>query len=93
MPTDVQYSRSLERPGMDRVYAPDILPRLQSLLADLADIDFVCEQELDAVERSEDDESLKRRQIAHLRRCHQERRAPYVAALENLQERIRSCFE
>jgi hypothetical protein len=31
--------------------------------------------------------------IAELRRYHQERRAPYVAALEELQEQVRACFD
>jgi hypothetical protein len=93
MSTDVQYLRFQVSSRMDRVYSPDILPRLQSLLADVADIDFACEQKLEAIERKSGDESLKRKKIAQLWREHQERRAPYVAALEELQEQVRGCFE
>jgi hypothetical protein len=93
MSTDVQHLRFQESSRMDRVYSPDILPRLQSLLADLADIDCACKRKLEIIERSFGDESLKRRKIAELWRDHQERRAPYVAALEELQEQVRGCFE
>jgi hypothetical protein len=93
MPTNLQHSRFQETSYTDRVYSPDILPRLQSLLADLADIDFACQQKLEAIERGRGDESLKRRKIAQLWQEHQESRAPYVAALEELKEQIRGCFE
>lgn len=93
MPLDVQQPRSRETSTMDRVYSPDILPRLQALLADLADIDLACEKKLDTIERSLGDESLKRKMIARLWEYHQERRAPYVAELEELQERIRAGFD
>ncbi|WP_201864426.1 hypothetical protein [Microvirga soli] len=92
MPTDVQHLRFQETSRTDRVYSPDILPRLQALLADLADIDLACQQKLEAIERSLGDESLKRRKIARLWKDHQDRRAPYVAALEELQAQARDCF-
>jgi hypothetical protein len=93
MPTHVQHLRFQEPSRTDRVYSPDILPRLQSLLADLADIDFACEQKLKAIECGRGDKSLKRRKIDQLWREHQERRARYVAALEELQKQVRGCFE
>jgi hypothetical protein len=93
MPTHVQHPSFQELPGIGRTYSPDTLPRLQSLLADLADIDFACEKSLKAIERSLGDESLKRRKIAQLWRDHEERRAPYVAALEELQAQARGCFD
>ncbi len=93
MSTDVQHPRFQETSSTDRVYSPDILPRLQSLLADLADIDFACEKSLKAIERGLGDESLKRRKIAQLWQDHQERRAPYVTALEELQAQVRGCFD
>ena len=92
MPTDVQHPRVQEPSHTDRVYSPDILPRLQSLLADLADIDLACQQKLEAIEGGLGDESLKRRKIAQLWQDHQDRRAPYVAALEKLQAQARDCF-
>ena len=93
MSTDVQHPRYQEPSSRDRVYSPDILPRLQSLLADLADIDLACQQKLEAIERGLGDESHKRRKIAQLWQDHQDRRAPYVAALEELQAQARDCFE
>ena len=93
MSTDVQHLRFQKLSRLNRVYSPDILPRLQSLLADLADIDFACQQKLAAIERGRGDESLKRRKIAQLWQEHQESRAPYVAALEELQEQAKGCFE
>lgn len=92
MSTHVQHRSPQETTAADRVYSPDILPRLQSLLADLADIDLACEMGLEAIECGTADGSLRRQMIAELRRDHQERRAPYVAALEELQERVRGCF-
>lgn len=93
MPTDVQHPRFQETSSTGRVYSPDILPRFQLLLADLADIDFACERKLEAIERRPGDESLKRKKIVQLWQSHQERRAPYVAALEELQQRVRACFD
>ncbi|MBM1169989.1 hypothetical protein [Microvirga arabica] len=93
MSTDVEHLRFQEPSRSNRVYSPDILPRLQSLLADLVDIDFACQQKLEAIERGRGDESLKRRKIAQLWQDHQDRRAPYVAALEDLQEQAKGCFE
>lgn len=92
MRTDVQHLRFQEASGMERVYSPDILPRLQALLADLADIDLAFEMKLEAIECGTDDEGVKRKIIAQLRRDHQERCAPYVMALQELQEQARGCF-
>lgn len=93
MPADVQHLRFQEPSRMHRVYSPDILPRLQSLLADLADIDLAFGQKLKAIEYGRGDVSLKRKKIAQVWREHQERRAPYVATLEELQKQVRGCFE
>ncbi len=92
MSTDVEHLRFQKLSRLNRVYSPDLLPRLQSLLADLADIDFACQQKLAAIERGRGDESLKRKKIARLWQDHQDRRAPYVAALEELQAQARDCF-
>lgn len=89
MPIDVQQPRFEGTVNRDRVYSPDILPRLQSLLAILADIDIYYEKKLDVVERSPGDKSLKRSMIAELWQRRQERRASYVAELEDLQEQVR----
>ncbi len=92
MPVDVQHPRFEEVQTRNRVYSPDILPRLQSLLAILADIDVAFEKRLEVVEHSPGDESLKRKMIAELWQQRQERRASYVAELEELQERVRDSF-
>lgn len=92
MPTNVQHLRFQKLSRLDRVYSPDLLPRLQSLLADLADIELACQQKLEEIEHRLGDESLKRKRIALLWQEHQERRAPYVAALEELQKKARDCF-
>jgi len=92
MSTDVEHLRFHKLSRLNRVYSPDILPRLQSLLADLAEIDFAYQQKLEAIERGLGDESLKRRKIAQLWQEHQESRVPYVAALEGLQEQAKNCF-
>ncbi|MBF9197370.1 hypothetical protein [Microvirga terrestris] len=93
MATEVKHLRFQKQSRLNRVYSPDILPRLQSLLADLADIDFACQHKLAAIERGLGDESIKRRKIALLWQEHQESRAPYVAALEELQEQAKDCFQ
>jgi len=93
MSLDAQHRRLQETSRTGQVYSPDILPRLQSLLANLADIDLACEMGLEAIERSTGDESLRGQMIAELRRRHQRCRAPYVAALEALQEQVRGCFD
>ncbi|QFU16325.1 hypothetical protein [Microvirga thermotolerans] len=74
-----------QRPVM---YSPEILPRLQSLLARLADIDFAFERDLESVSRGEVDERLKRKERAILRTRHRDRRAPYLRDIAALQARI-----
>ena len=73
-------------------YAPDLLPRLQAVLADLADLDFAYEKSLDTVRQSSEDEGRKSAMIASLRHEHRERRAPYVRELTALKEQIEATF-
>ena len=75
--------------GEARMYAPAVGPLLQSLLATLADIDFAFESDLEVVETSATDETLKRKIIERLREQHRERRAPYVRQIDALQQGIR----
>jgi hypothetical protein len=72
------------------VYPPEIQPLLQSLLAALADIDFVHESEVAIIRDSSADEWLKQGVIRRLEERHRERRAPYVRQLEAVEERIRA---
>jgi hypothetical protein len=73
-------------------YPGDIRPRLQSVLAALADIDFALERNLEAIRKSETDEAQKREVVDLLRKRHQERRAPYLHELADLQRRIEAIF-
>ncbi len=73
-----------------RFYPPDLQPLLQSILAALADIDFVHASEVALVRDSDADEWLKQTVIRRLEERHGERRAPYVRQLEAVEERVRA---
>jgi hypothetical protein len=73
-----------------RVYAPELQPLLQSLLAALADIDLAHANEVAIVRNSDADEWLKQSVIRRLEERHRERRVPYVRQLEAVEERIRA---
>jgi hypothetical protein len=73
-----------------RFYPPDLQPLLQSILAALADIDFVHASEVALVRESDADEWLKHSVIRRLDERHRERRAPYVRQLEALEERVQA---
>ncbi|WP_201833906.1 hypothetical protein [Microvirga zambiensis] len=75
-----------------RVYAPDILPRLQSLLATLADIDVAHGSNLLVIESGEMDDADKDQLIADLWQTHCKRRAPYLREIEALRARINAAF-
>ncbi|MXQ12270.1 hypothetical protein [Microvirga makkahensis] len=77
-------------PWQPRIYAPELQPLLQSLLATLADIDFAHQSDIETVGNSSAEDGLKQATIRRLQRLHRERRKPYVRRLEALQERIRS---
>lgn len=76
----------------DRVYAPDILPRLQSLLATLADLDVAHASNLLVIESRQMDDARKDQLIADLWQTHCKRRAPYLREIEVLQERMEAAF-
>ena len=80
-----------ERKG-DRVYEPDILPRLQSLLATLADIDVAHGSNLSVIESRLMDDVRKDQLIADLWQTHCQRRAPYLREIEALRERMEAAF-
>ena len=73
-----------------RVYPPDLQPLLQSILAALADIDFVHASEVALIRDSDADEWLKQSVIRRLEERHRERRTPYVRQLTAVEERIRA---
>jgi hypothetical protein len=61
-------------------------------LATLADVDFAFERTLEAIRKSEADETQKREVVNLLRKRHQERRALYLHELADLQKRIEAIF-
>jgi hypothetical protein len=92
MATDVERSRLPKVSDREKFYSPDILPLLQAVLADLADIDFAYETSLDAIRDSEAHEGRKSELIATLRDRHRKQRAPYIQELAALRERIETTF-
>lgn len=92
MATNVERSHFQNAPNRAKFYSPDILPLLQTVLADLADIDSDYEKNLDAIKHSEADEGRKSELIARLWHQHRERRAPYIHELMVLRERIETTF-
>ena len=91
-------ARNLESPRLEAApnrhpfYPEDICPRMQSLLAVLADFDYAHEKNLDTIRNSAADEAEKRDMLEMLTKQHQERRVPYVRELEALQRRIHALF-
>ena len=92
MATDLEHTRPRAGPTRFPIYPDDIRPRLQSLLASLADIDIAHEKRLDSIRNSTADETQKREVIERLRKRHLEHRAPYVRQLAELQKRIEALF-
>ncbi len=88
---DVRSPVSGKRKGY-RVYEPDILPRLQSLLATLADLDVAHASSLLVIESGDLDDIRKEQLIADLWETHCTRRAPYVREVEALGKRAEAAF-
>jgi hypothetical protein len=93
MATNLEHPRPGASSSHYPIYPEDICPRMQSLLAVLADIDCAHEKNLDSIRHSTADESQKRELLNLLRKRHQERRAPYIRELEALQQRIDAIFK
>jgi hypothetical protein len=92
MTIDVEHQPIGQETGSDSFYPPDLLPLLQSLLADVADIDCAYETSLESIRRSPGDHSLKHAMIDRLRQQHEKRRAPVAHVLMALQQRIEAVF-
>jgi hypothetical protein len=88
---DEQSKTPSDRKG-DRVYDPDILPRLQSLLATLADLDVAHGSNLLVIESRPMDNARKDQLIADLWQTHCKRRAPYLREIEALRKRAEAAF-
>ncbi|MBM6581503.1 hypothetical protein ILT44_15005 [Microvirga sp. BT689] len=92
MTANVEHSHGPDVPSPELVYAPDILPRLQFLLAALADIDVVHERSLETIKNTPADDNRKDEIISALRRAHREQRSSYVQELLALRERMDTAF-
>jgi hypothetical protein len=92
MAAHLEHPRPEAGPIRSSVYPDDIRPRLQTILATLADMEFALERKLDSIRCSGADEVKKREVIALLRRRHEECRAPYVRELADMQKRIEAIF-
>jgi len=90
MPTTLGPASRSALGNAPRVYPTDLQPLLQSLLAALADLDFVHASEVALIRDSDADERLKQTVIRRLDERHRERRAPYIRQLEAVEERIRA---
>jgi len=87
---DQDNGRTHEKDWAAPVYAPSLLPLMQSLLATLANIDAEHEHEVERATRSSAPASLKPRLLAKLNERHRERRESYVRHLALLQGRVHS---
>jgi hypothetical protein len=76
--------------AIPRITPPEMLPRLQSLLTTLAEIDIAHQGDIETVRSSTTEEWLKQTVIRRLEASHRRRRAPYLRQLEALEERIRT---
>jgi hypothetical protein len=74
------------------VYPADLLPRLQSLLSALADLDCAHERAVEGIEHGEADPGLKARRLASLNESHRQRREPYVRDLAHLEAGMRAML-
>ncbi len=91
MMTHVKRSLIPDGPHANRVYSPDILPQLQSLLAALADIEVAHARRIEALKSSPMDDHRKAQLISDLRQSHRQQRARYVGELTALEKRMESA--
>ncbi|WP_262271811.1 hypothetical protein [Microvirga yunnanensis] len=77
---------------VDQVYDPDLLPRLRSLLASLADLDVAHASNLIVIESRPMDEAREDRLMADLWLSHCRQRAPFVREIEALRARMDAAF-
>jgi hypothetical protein len=92
MAVHVKYPLGHRVPNAGGFYSSDILPLLQNILAELADLDFAHEKNLDRIRQSAADDSEKSAMIVRLRRQHRDMREPFVHELTTLRERIDAIF-
>jgi hypothetical protein len=75
--------------GESAIFPPDLQTLLQSILIEIANIDFAYESDVEVVQNSTTDEVLKKQVVLNLHQHHRERREPYLVQLATLQDRIR----
>jgi hypothetical protein len=75
-----------------RMYAPEIQPILQALLATLGQIDFEYEHDSEKLTGSSVPAEVKDQAKAKLGKRHRARREPYVRQLMTLQDRVRRDY-
>ncbi|ANY76966.1 hypothetical protein BB934_00985 [Microvirga ossetica] len=92
MAVHVKYPLGHRVPNADGFYSSDILPLLQNILAELADLDFAHEKNLNRIRQSAADDAEKSAMIVRLRRQHRDMREPFVHELTTLRERIDTIF-
>jgi hypothetical protein len=92
MAVHVKYPLGHRVPNAGGFYSSDILPLLQNILAELADLDFAHEKNLDRIRQSPADDAEKSAMIVRLRRQHRDMREPFVHELTTLRERIDAIF-
>jgi len=92
MITNVEHSQIQNTPNAYWVYEPDLLPRLQVLLAALADIDAAHERSLEVIKNRPGDDAGKDELIADLLKNYCEQRASYVRELSVLKKRMETAF-
>jgi hypothetical protein len=73
-----------------RMYLPSLLPRLQTLLADLADTDLAYQRGLEAILQSPGEEGMKREMIDKLQQHHRQRRSQQSEELSVLEHQIQA---
>jgi hypothetical protein len=66
----------------------DLHALLQSTSRTLSNLDFEHQHEMQRLERSRTDSTLKKQIVANLKRRHRERRQPYVILVAELQKHL-----
>ncbi|PVE23366.1 hypothetical protein DC522_15995 [Microvirga sp. KLBC 81] len=88
MSTHVDYQPVQSASGPRRIYSPDLLPHMQSLLAEIADLDCALEKDLQATKNSSYSEAHKSELIQELKRRHRERHTPIAMELAALEKKV-----
>ena len=71
-------------------YPDDLLPKMQQILAILADLGFQHEIQRDHLESWSEDQKVKDRLLADVDQCHRANREPLISCLEELCLKARS---